>query len=422
MMVEAGGTEAAWELYQAGAPKVTEEVIAEGLESAKTWIRESVDLQRQLVAAGRHSRPARLRAPGRLRPRRGRAGCRGRHRPRRPGHHHHRQSRAGGGDRRGHRGYRGRAGRRVRRPREGDQGRGAVADQAAGARAHRHHRSAHRRPRAQPTSGRCRLRSGSSRPRTARGCSSGARPRCSTSPPSACPAWTSCSTPSASTRRSATCTTTTCRPTPTARPAGSAARSGGRSATACWPSGPCCPVVPPVEEFPYALRLVSEVLASNGSTSMASVCASSLSLMDAGVPIKAPVGGIAMGLVKVDDRYITLTDILGAEDAFGDMDFKVAGTADFVTALQLDTKIDGLPGRGAGVRPAAGPGRPDKDPGGHGRGHLRAPGRRARDRPEDRQPGDPDRQDRRGDRAQGQGHQRPPAGDRHGHRRRRRRA
>jgi polyribonucleotide nucleotidyltransferase len=103
------------------------------------------------------------------------------------------------------------------------------------------------------------------------------------------------------------------------------------------------PVVPSVEEFPYALRLVSEVLSSNGSTSMASVCSSSMSLMDAGVPVKAPVGGIAMGLVKVEDKYITLTDILGAEDAFGDMDFKVAGTADFVTALQLDTKIDGLP-------------------------------------------------------------------------------
>jgi polyribonucleotide nucleotidyltransferase len=103
------------------------------------------------------------------------------------------------------------------------------------------------------------------------------------------------------------------------------------------------PVVPSFEEFPYALRLVSEVLASNGSTSMASVCASSLSLMDAGVPIKAPVSGIAMGLVKEGDRYVTLTDILGAEDAFGDMDFKVAGPADFVTALQLDTKIDGLP-------------------------------------------------------------------------------
>ncbi|MCU1461064.1 MAG: polyribonucleotide nucleotidyltransferase [Acidimicrobiales bacterium] len=103
------------------------------------------------------------------------------------------------------------------------------------------------------------------------------------------------------------------------------------------------PVVPSQEEFPYALRLVSEVLASNGSTSMASVCASSLSLMDAGVPVKAPVAGIAMGLVYADGKYTTLTDILGAEDAFGDMDFKVAGTAEFITALQLDTKIEGLP-------------------------------------------------------------------------------
>jgi polyribonucleotide nucleotidyltransferase len=103
------------------------------------------------------------------------------------------------------------------------------------------------------------------------------------------------------------------------------------------------PVVPPKEEFPYALRLVSDVLSSNGSTSMASVCGSTLSLMAAGVPIKAPVAGIAMGLVYDEGRYVTLTDILGAEDAFGDMDFKVAGTADAVTALQLDTKIDGLP-------------------------------------------------------------------------------
>jgi polyribonucleotide nucleotidyltransferase len=103
------------------------------------------------------------------------------------------------------------------------------------------------------------------------------------------------------------------------------------------------PVVPSVEEFPYSLRLVSEVLSSNGSTSMASVCGSTMSLMDAGVPIKAPVAGIAMGLVYADGKYTTLTDILGAEDAFGDMDFKVAGTSDFITALQLDTKIDGLP-------------------------------------------------------------------------------
>jgi polyribonucleotide nucleotidyltransferase len=103
------------------------------------------------------------------------------------------------------------------------------------------------------------------------------------------------------------------------------------------------PVIPPESEFPYVLRLVSEVLSSNGSTSMASVCGSTLSLMDAGVPIKAPVAGIAMGLVYAEGKYTTLTDILGAEDAFGDMDFKVAGTAEFVTALQLDTKIDGLP-------------------------------------------------------------------------------
>jgi polyribonucleotide nucleotidyltransferase len=103
------------------------------------------------------------------------------------------------------------------------------------------------------------------------------------------------------------------------------------------------PVVPDEDEFPYTLRLVSEVLSSNGSTSMASVCGSTLSLMDAGVPIKAPVAGIAMGLIYDEGSYATLTDILGAEDAFGDMDFKVAGTRDAVTALQLDTKIDGLP-------------------------------------------------------------------------------
>ncbi|MCC5952610.1 MAG: polyribonucleotide nucleotidyltransferase [Acidimicrobiia bacterium] len=103
------------------------------------------------------------------------------------------------------------------------------------------------------------------------------------------------------------------------------------------------PVLPSAEEFAYAIRTVSDVLSSNGSTSMGSVCGSSLSLMDAGVPIKAPVAGIAMGLVLHDGNYVTLTDILGAEDAFGDMDFKVAGTSEYVTALQLDTKIEGIP-------------------------------------------------------------------------------
>jgi polyribonucleotide nucleotidyltransferase len=107
------------------------------------------------------------------------------------------------------------------------------------------------------------------------------------------------------------------------------------------------PVLPSREEFPYAIRQVSEALSSNGSTSMGSVCASTLSLLNAGVPLRAPVAGIAMGLVSdvVDGetRYAALTDILGAEDALGDMDFKVAGTSEFVTAIQLDTKLDGIP-------------------------------------------------------------------------------
>ncbi|RMI27920.1 polyribonucleotide nucleotidyltransferase [Nocardia stercoris] len=114
------------------------------------------------------------------------------------------------------------------------------------------------------------------------------------------------------------------------------------------------PVLPSQEEFPYAIRQVSEALGSNGSTSMGSVCASTLSLLNAGVPLKAPVAGIAMGLVsdevtntagEKETRFVALTDILGAEDAFGDMDFKVAGTPEFVTALQLDTKLDGIPSK-----------------------------------------------------------------------------
>jgi len=107
------------------------------------------------------------------------------------------------------------------------------------------------------------------------------------------------------------------------------------------------PVIPSKEDFPYTIRQVSEALGSNGSTSMGSVCASTLSLYNAGVPLAAPVAGIAMGLVsgEIDGetKYVALTDILGAEDAFGDMDFKVAGTSEFITALQLDTKLDGIP-------------------------------------------------------------------------------
>ena len=109
------------------------------------------------------------------------------------------------------------------------------------------------------------------------------------------------------------------------------------------------PVIPSRDDFPYAIRQVSEALGSNGSTSMGSVCASTLSLYNAGVPLKAPVAGIAMGLVsgevKGKEKFVALTDILGAEDAFGDMDFKVAGTSEYITALQLDTKLDGIPSK-----------------------------------------------------------------------------
>ena len=102
------------------------------------------------------------------------------------------------------------------------------------------------------------------------------------------------------------------------------------------------PVIPPVEQFPYAIRLVSEVVSSNGSTSQGSICASTLALMDAGVPIKAPVAGISCGLITEDDRWMTMLDIQGLEDFFGDMDFKVAGTKNGITAIQMDLKIDGL--------------------------------------------------------------------------------
>jgi polyribonucleotide nucleotidyltransferase len=116
------------------------------------------------------------------------------------------------------------------------------------------------------------------------------------------------------------------------------------------------PVLPTREEFPYAIRQVSEAIGSNGSTSMGSVCASTMSLLDAGVPLKDMVAGIAMGLIYEGGEYVTLTDILGAEDAFGDMDFKVAGTKDIITALQLDTKLDGIPASvlGAALRQARG--------------------------------------------------------------------
>ena len=118
------------------------------------------------------------------------------------------------------------------------------------------------------------------------------------------------------------------------------------------------PMLPPADQFPYTIRVVSEITESNGSSSMATVCGASLALMDAGVPLKSPVAGIAMGLIKEGERFAVLSDILGDEDHLGDMDFKVAGTSNGVTALQMDIKITGITEEIMKVALVAGEGRP----------------------------------------------------------------
>ncbi|MDE3206326.1 MAG: polyribonucleotide nucleotidyltransferase [Acidobacteriota bacterium] len=353
MMVEAGGTAAAWELYQSGAPKVTEAVIAEGLESAKVWIRESVELQRELVAKAGSRAPlsyvpqvdygddvaARVAEVGTSRV------------------------------------------ESVTTITAKAEREAAESEVAAGIVAELREEFAGREGEIKSA-----VRSLTKKLVRQRIVASGVRidgrgPE-DIRPLSARVGVVATAHGSGLFQRGETQVlniTTLGMPRmdqlldtigvdekkrymhhynmppyangETGRVGSPKRREIGHGLLA---ERALLPVVPPVEEFPYALRLVSEVLSSNGSTSMASVCASTLSLMDAGVPIKAPVAGIAMGLVKVDDRYITLTDILGAEDAFGDMDFKVAGTSDFVTALQLDTKIDGLPADvlGAALRQA----------------------------------------------------------------------
>ena len=243
MMVEAGGTEKAVEYYEAGAPKVTEEVLAGGLEAAKTWIGESIDLQLELV------KKAGVRAPLAWTPvldygddvfERGRGA---RRRPARRGRPDRRQGRAQRGHRRRRRrpprAARGR-GQAVRGPRQGGQGGGPLAPEEADPQAGRRGGRPHRRPRpGRPAAG---VRRGRRPPDGARlrPVPAGRDPGAQRRAPSACRRWTSCSTPWRPRTRSATCTTTTCRPTPTARPAAWAARSAARSATACSPSGPCC--------------------------------------------------------------------------------------------------------------------------------------------------------------------------------------
>ena len=171
------------------------------------------------------------------------------------------------------------------------------------------------------------------------------------------------------------------------------------------------PVLPTREEFPYAIRQLSEAMGSNGSTSMGSVCASTMSLLQAGVPLRAAVAGIAMGLIsgEVDGetQYVALTDILGAEDAFGDMDFKVAGTREFVTALQLDTKLDGIPAEvlAAALTQARTPGIAILDVMAEA---IDEPEEMSMHAPRIITHADPRRQDRRGHRPQGQGDQPDP--------------
>ena len=182
-------------------------------------------------------------------------------------------------------------------------------------------------------------------------------------------------------------------------------------------------VLPAPTDFPYTIRLVSEITESNGSSSMATVCGSSLSMMDAGVPLKAPVAGVAMGLILEDDgNWAVLTDILGDEDHLGDMDFKVAGTEDGITSLQMDIKIAGItPGdHGAGAGP--GQGRPDAHPGRDGEGADRGADRVLGPRAADRDHDDPDRQDPRSDRLgrQGDPRDRRSVGRQGRHQRRRR--
>ncbi len=342
MMVEAGGTERAWQYYAEGAPKVTEEVIAEGLEAAKTWIRESIELQRQLVSkAGKPETMAfelfvdyaeevfsRVQALGAELIEKANA-------------------------------VSGKAERNAALDAAGEQTMAALAEEFP--EREREVKAAIRsltkqivRRRIVEEGVRIDGRGPSDiRPLsaevglipTAHG--SGLFQRGDTQVLN----FTTLGMPRMNQLLDTIGIDETKRymhhynfpPFSTGETGfmrGPKRREIGHGLLA---ERALLPVIPPEDEFPYTLRLVSEVLSSNGSTSMASVCGSTLSLMDAGVPIKAPVAGIAMGLVFAEGKYTTLTDILGAEDAFGDMDFKVAGTADFVTALQLDTKIDGLP-------------------------------------------------------------------------------
>ena len=352
MMVEAGGTEKSFEYYATGAKVVDEAVLASGLDACKVWIKESIGLQRQLVASvvadQRPDHPARVQGRPRLRRRRVRRRRARGHRRAVQGDHDHRQ---------------GRAQRRHRRGQDAVIAELAGTSDAPGELAGREKEIKEAFRSLTKKLVRTRV--------VEQGVRMDGRGPTDLRPVSAEVGLLPTAHGSGLFQRGETQVldvatlamprmnqlVDTLNPETTKRflhhynmppwANGETGRVGspkrreiGHGALA---GRAILPVLPNQEEFAYTLRLVSEVLSSNGSTSMGSVCASSLSLMDAGVPIKAPVAGIAMGLIYADGKYLTLTDILGAEDAFGDMDFKVAGTADAITALQLDTKIDGIP-------------------------------------------------------------------------------
>ena len=376
MMVEAGGTAKSFEYYDAGAPKVDEKVLAGGLEACKVWIKESIALQRQLVASviATHGPivPDDVHPAARLHARR-----------RSTPSQHRRSTVSPRPSRISAKAERNAAtdaaaaeaiaklcgeGAAVRRPREGGQGSRSQPDQEARPQADRRRGPAHRRPwsaRPAPLSSEVGVLP------TAHGTGlfqrgetqvmnvvTMAMPRMNQLMDTLSPEthkyflfhynmapWANGET---------------------GRVGSPKRREIGHGALA---ARALLPVLPSQEEFAYTLRLVAEVLASNGSTSMASVCSGSLALMDAGVPIKAAVAGIAMGLVYAEGKYTTLTDILGAEDAFGDMDFKVAGTADVDHRPAARHQDRRHPRRRAGRRARSGQGSPHRDPRQHERLH-----------------------------------------------------
>ncbi len=351
MMVEAEATDKVVELIAGGAGAPTESVVAEGLEAAKPFIAALCTAQQELADSAAKPTADYPGLPPRIPGRRVLRGVLGGHRRAVQGPDHRGQGRA----QRAHRPDQGRgaraARRHLRRPREGDRGGLPLADQETGPPAHPHRPLPHRRPRRHRHPGAVRRGGRRAAGTWQRAVRAGGETQImgvttldmvkmaqqidSLGPETSKRYMHHYNFPPYSTGE-------------TGRVGSPKRREIGHGALA---ERALMPVLPSIEEFPYAIRQVSEALSSNGSTSMGSVCASTLSLLNAGVPLKAPVAGIAMGLVsddvevdgKTERRFVTLTDILGAEDAFGDMDFKCAGTKDFVTALQLDTKLDGIP-------------------------------------------------------------------------------